>query len=33
VLHFVGAKDGFIARQFQRHFWCSDLKVARRRGR
>ena len=26
VLHFVGAKDGFIARQFQRHFLVLGLE-------
>src|SRR5207248_10093943 len=26
VLHFVGAKDGFIAGQFQRHFLWLGLK-------
>jgi cell division transport system permease protein len=26
VLHFVGARDGFIAREFQRHFLILGLK-------
>ena len=26
VLHFIGAKDGFIARHFQRHFLLLGLK-------
>src|SRR5690606_13333502 len=26
VLHFVGAEDGFIAREFQRHFLLLGLK-------
>jgi cell division transport system permease protein len=26
VLHFVGARDGYIARQFQRHFLALGLK-------
>jgi cell division transport system permease protein len=26
VLHFIGARDGFIARQFQRHFLVLGLK-------
>ncbi len=28
VLHFVGAEPGFIARQFQRHFWALGMKGA-----
>jgi cell division transport system permease protein len=26
VLHFIGARDGYIARQFQRHFLVLGLK-------